>query len=100
MPPDKKGRPGGGGPPKITATKRITGKATFLGVAKADIEMWTDLAINSGAVIAVIAADLILVPDTMLMEAEANGNPYTVTTLLRRADGRTAAIYRFPEVTS
>lgn len=99
MTPHEKGRPGEGGPSKITATKRITDKSTFFGVDKSLIEAYVELAINSGAVIAVVADDLVVVPDTMLLEGEANGHPYNPTTLLRRQDGRTAALYRFPEVT-
>ena len=67
-----------------------------LGLSKVEIEGLVDLAIDSGAVVVLVAADLVVVPDTTLLEGEANGEPYTPTTLLRRFDGRTAAFYRIP----
>lgn len=69
---------------------------TIFGLTKAEVEGLVDLAINSGAVVLVVSADLIVVPDTTLLEGFANREPYTPTTLLRRLDGRTAALYRLP----
>lgn len=97
--PDNERRPAGKRSAEDRPGRKINTESSLFGLAKTEIETLVDLAVNSGAVVAIISAELVVVPDTMLLEAEANGNPYNPTTLLRREDGRTAAIYRFPEVT-
>lgn len=71
---------------------------TILGLPRDEFEALINLSIDSGAIVAHVPADLVFVPDVMLIEAEANGRPFTPTTRIKRDDSRTCAVYRFPEV--
>lgn len=72
--------------------------ATVLGLVGDEFEALVNLAIDSGAIVAHVGADLVFVPDVLIIEAEANGNPYTPTTQIRREDSRTCALYRLPRL--
>ncbi len=63
------------------------------------VDTVVDFAIDNGSIVVVFALDIVVVPDLMLIEYAANGNPSPHTITVRRPDGRSASLYAIPERT-
>lgn len=55
-----------------------------------------DVAIDTGQMVPIYGLALLVVPDVILLQGLANGMTVPPTMTLRRADRRTASVYRLP----
>lgn len=64
------------------------------------VEGCADIAISTGAAVVHIAADVVIVPDTLAIQAFANGEEDYRPPSMTRADGRSIWLYALPDVMS
>jgi hypothetical protein len=60
------------------------------------VERAADEALTTGEIVTLPELGLVVVPDTVIVEAVANGHDVTSTVRLYRADGRVAYVWKLP----